>query len=215
MATGKGATTVRLGTAAAGLLLVLFLLVHLAGVLPAVLAPQRFEAYAAALHGAAWLPLVELALLAAALLHLGLGLAKVVANRRAGNSAGLSSRRGQPLAALAARSQAIGGAGLLLFLAVHLGQLRWPRPAEGAERAALEGVLQQPASLFLYLAAALAAGLHLLHGTEAAHRSLGLLDPGNGARIRLGGRLLALVVAAGFAAVTVALALGLQLQQGP
>ncbi len=210
-----GATTVRLGTAAAGLLLVLFLVVHLAGVLPAVLAPQRFEAYAAGLHRAAWLPLVELALLAAALLHLGLGLAKAIANRRAGNSASLSSRRGQPLAALAARSQAIGGVGLLLFLAVHLGQLRWPRPSEGAERAALEAVLRQPAMLILYLAAAAAVGLHLLHGSEAAHRSLGLLDAGNGPRIRLGGRLLALVVATGFAAVTVALALGLGLPLQP
>jgi len=54
----------RSGSAASGLLLVVFLLLHLAGVALAPLAPQRFEAYAAALHRSAWLPAAELALLA-------------------------------------------------------------------------------------------------------------------------------------------------------
>ena len=41
---------VRTGAALSGLLLVLFTLVHLGGLIPAVLAPERFEAYASALH---------------------------------------------------------------------------------------------------------------------------------------------------------------------
>ncbi len=194
-------------TAASGLALVLFLVLHLSGVALAPLAPEAFEAYAAALHGAAWLPAAELALLAVALSHAGLSLAKASANRRAGNTAQLVSRRGDPLAALAARSQALAGVTLLGFLVLHLLQLRWPRPAAGAELAALRAVLQQPLSLVLYAAAALALALHLLHGTEAAHRSLGLLDPQNGRRIRLAGRGLALLLGAGFAAVALLVAL--------
>jgi succinate dehydrogenase / fumarate reductase cytochrome b subunit len=200
----------RSGSATSGLLLVLFLVLHLAGVALAPLAPARFEAYAAALHRSAWLPAAELALLAVALAHLGLSLARALANRRAGNGAALRSRRSgplAPLAALAARSPAAGGVVLLGFLVVHLAQLRWPRPLAGAELAALGAVLASPWSLLLYLAGGLALALHLFHGGEAAHRSLGLLQPANGAPIRAATRLLAVLIGGGFVAVTLALAL--------
>lgn len=204
-------SALRTASAASGLLLVFFLLLHLAGVALAPLAPQRFEAYAAALHRSAWLPVAELALLAVALTHLGLSLLRAAANRRAaGNTAALRSRRSGPLAPLAAwaaRSQAAGVVVLLLFLAVHLAQLRWPRPEAGAELAVLAAVLASPWSLALYLAAALALALHLFHGGEAAHRSLGLLQPANAASIRAAARLLALLVGGGFIVVTLALAL--------
>jgi len=200
----------RSGSAASGLLLVLFLLLHLAGVALAPLAPARFEAYAAALHRSAWLPAAELALLAVALAHLGLSLGRTLANRRAGNGAALRSRRSgplAPLAALAARSQAAGGLLLLVFLVVHLAQLRWPRPLAGAELAALGAVLASPWSLLLYLAGGLALALHLFHGGESAHRSLGLLQPANGALIRAAARLLAVLIGGGFVVVTLVLAL--------
>ena len=201
----------RSGSAASGLLLVVFLLLHLAGVALAPLAPPRFEAYAAALHRSAWLPVAELALLAVALVHLGLSLLRAVLNHRAAGAPRpqLRSRRTgrlAPLAALAARSQVAGGL-LLLFLALHLAQLHWPRPAAGAELAALAAVLASPWSLVLYLAAPLALALHLFHGGEAAHRSLGLLQPANASAIRAAARLLALLIGAGFIAVTLALAL--------
>jgi len=213
-ATGLSGAWLRGGSAASGLLLVLFLLLHLAGVALAPLAPARFEAYAAALHRNSWLPAAELALLAVAVAHLGLSLLRAAANHRAAGGAALRSRRSgplAPLAALAARSQAAGGVLLLLFLVVHLAQLRWPRPPAGAELAALAAVLASPWSLGLYLAAALAVALHLFHGGEAAHRSLGLLQPANGAAIRAGARLLALLIGGGFMAVTLALVLPLAL----
>jgi len=46
----------------------------------------------------------------------------------------------------------------------------------------------------------------VLHGSEAAHRRLGLLDSSNAEAIRRGGRGLALLLAAGFAVVTLVLA---------
>lgn len=188
----------------------LFLLLHLGGVSLALVMPLRFEAVAAGLHASPWLPGAELLLLLLAVLHVAFTLCKRLADRLAGNTAPLRSRRQGPLAALAAlaaRSQAIGGAVLLLFLLVHLRQLRLPRPAAGAELAALQAVLAQPLSLALYLVAAAALALHLFHGGEAAHRSLGLLDPANAGRIRAAARLVALLVGGGFMAVTLALAL--------
>ena len=53
----------------------------------------------------------------------------------------------------------------------------------------------------------MAAGLHLIHGTESAVRRLGLLEPANAAALRLGGRGLALLLGAGFTLVPFALVL--------
>ena len=198
----------RMGSALSGLLLVLFLVVHLAGVLPALIAPVQFELYATALHQQPWLPLLEVSLAGTAAAHLIFTVAKTLRNRGAGNTAALRSRRGRPLEALASRSKMAAGLTPLGFLALHLQQLRWPRPADGLEREVLQQVLLQPISLVVYAAGSLAIGLHLLHGAEAAHRNLGLLTPANGSSIRWGGRLLATGVGGGFLLISLGLALG-------
>ncbi len=199
---------VRTGAALSGLLLVLFTLVHLGGLIPAVLAPERFEAYASALHSSSWLRPVEIGLAVIAVAHVGITITKAITNRRAGNIAHLSSSRDAPLAALASRSKGMAGLLTLTFLVVHLYQLRWPRPAAGQETAVLSSVLQQPLNAVLYAAAALMLALHLLHGTEAAHRSLGWLSPTNSFALRTGGRLLAALIGGGFLLISLSLALG-------
>ena len=201
-------TFIRTGSALSGLLLVLFLVVHLAGLLPALIAPVQFEQYATVLHQQPWLPLLEISLAAIAAMHLSLTIAKTLRNRGAGNTATLRSRRGRPLEALASRSKVAAGVITLGFLLLHLQQLRWPRPTDGLERLVLQQVLHQPISLVVYVAGSLAIGLHLLHGAEAAHRNLGLLTPANGASIRWGGRLLASGIGGGFLLISLGLALG-------
>ncbi len=201
-------TLIRIGSALSGLLLVLFLVLHLAGLLPALIAPVQFELYATALHHKAWLPLLEVSLAATAALHLIFTVTKTLGNRRAGNSAALRSRRGRPIEALASSSKVAAGVITLGFLALHLQQLRWPRPADGLEREVLVQILLQPISLLIYVAGSLAIGLHLLHGAEAAHRNLGLLTPANGPSIRWGGRLLASLIGAGFLLISLGLAIG-------
>ena len=69
-------TFIRTGSALSGLLLVLFLVVHLAGLLPALIAPVQFEQYATVLHQQPWLPLLEISLAATAAVHLSLSIAK-------------------------------------------------------------------------------------------------------------------------------------------
>ena len=201
-------TLMRIGSAISGLLLVLFLVVHLAGLLPALMAPVQFEHYATALHHQPWLPVLEVGLAATAVVHLTCTIAKTLRNQGAGNTAALRSRRGRPLDALASRSKIAAGVITLGFLALHLQQLRWPRPSDGLERELLQQVLQQPISLVVYAAGSLAIGLHLLHGAEAAHRNLGLLNPANGPSIRWGGRLLASGIGGGFLLISLGLALG-------
>jgi len=198
--------------AGGGLALVLFLLLHLAGVSLALRDPAGFELLATWLHSRPWLAPLELALAALLLLHPLLALGRWLGNRqRAGRQPQLRrSRRSGPIAALTAASgrwQPISGGLLLLFLVVHLLQLRWQRPAAGAELDRLLSVLGQPASLILYAAAGVGLGLHLLHGHESAHRSLGLVDGDNRPAIRWLGRLLALLLGGGFLLLPLALAL--------
>ena len=197
---------------ATGLALVLFLVAHLGGLALALLDPAAFERFALWLHGQLWLAPLELALAAALLAHPLLALLKLIAN--AGNRAGANgppvSRRGSGAGALAAWSARLlpfSGGLLLLFLAVHLGQLRLVRPPQGQELATLLAALASPWSLLLYVAAGLALALHLFHGHESAHRSLGLLDGANGGRIRTSGRGLALALGVGFALLPLLLVL--------
>ena len=190
--------------AASGLALVLFLLAHLAGVAHLVLDPAGFEALAAWLHASPWLPAAELGLALAALTHVALSLQRVLHAARARGEAGyaqLRSRRPDRLAAFASRTAPLSGSVLLLFLVVHLRQLRWQRPPAGLEAQAVAQALSSPWALALYLGAAGALALHLLHGSESAHRSLGLLKAANADRLRMGGWLLALLVGGGFALV--------------
>lgn len=190
--------------AASGLTLVVFLLGHLAGVAQLVLDPAGFEALAAWLHASPWLPAAELGLALAALTHVALSVRRVQQAARARGEAGyaqLRSRRPDSLAAFASRTAPLSGNVLLLFLVVHLRQLRWQRPAAGLEAQAVAQALSSPWALALYLAAAVALALHLLHGSESAHRSLGLLDAANATGLRMGGWLLAVLVGGSFALV--------------
>lgn len=196
-----------------GLALVLFLVAHLGGVSLAWLDGAAFEAVAGWLHSRWWLGPVELTLAALVLVHPLLALARSLRERarRGPTAAPLRSRRGgglEGLVALAGRGIPITGALLGAFLVLHLAQLRWQRPPEGAELALLRAVLAQPVSLALYILAGLALALHLLHGHEAAHRSLGWLDPANGLRIRWTGRAAAALLGGGFSLVALAVGLG-------
>jgi succinate dehydrogenase / fumarate reductase cytochrome b subunit len=196
--------------AGSGLALVLFLALHLSGVSLALLAPPRFEAFSSWLHGQPWLAVLEVSLALALLAHPLLALAHWIQNRaRAGATAApRRSRRSGGLEGLAAASGRwlpFSGGILLLFLTVHLGQLRWSRPPAGAELQAVMTALASPAALLLYGLAGVALALHLLHGVESAHRSLGWLDAANAGRIRRLGRGLALLLGGGFALLPFAL----------
>ncbi|MFM7085758.1 MAG: succinate dehydrogenase [Cyanobium sp.] len=210
---------VLVAVALSGLALVLFLVLHLAAVSLALLAPAAFEQLASWLHGRLWLPVVELALAFTLLLHPLLALGRtLIARQRRGPVAGPSSsrRRGalEGVAAWAGRGLPVSGGLLLLFLVVHLAQLRWQRPPAGAELAALLAALASPWAVLLYSLAGVALALHLLHGHESAHRSLGILQPANRIAIRWGGRALALLLGGGFALLPVALVLQAQLGGG-
>ena len=193
---------IRITLASSGLLLVLFLIIHLAGLVVAVIAPTQFELYAAALHSASWINLLECGLLVVALIHMSLTIKKVMDNFQASNSSSLVSRRKDYLAVLAARSQPLGGVCLLSFLLIHINQLRFPRPLDGAELSTIHFYLDSPITLIIYFLGSIALFLHLFHGIESSQRSLGILTPLNSSLIRALGRGLSVIISAGFVLVT-------------
>ena len=195
----------RIFLASSGLLLVFFLVIHLAGLLLAVIAPMTFELYATVLHSASWVIVCEFILVGISLIHILLTLAKIISNSQSGNTSNLVSRRKDFLAVFAARSQPIGGTVLLYFLFIHLGQLRFPRPADGSELSTLQLFLASPANSSVYLLGSLALFLHLFHGIESSHRSLGFLTFENSLFIRSFGRGLSFFISIGFILLTISL----------
>jgi len=192
----------RIILAISGSILIVFLIIHLCGLALALIDPSRFELYATTLHSASWMTSLELFLIVVAMIHIFLTIAKVISNFKAGNLSVLSSRRKDVLGVFASRSQALGGVSLLTFLVIHLQQLRFPRPADGLELSTVHVFLQSPITLMIYCLGSLSLFLHLFHGIESSHRSLGVLTPENASLIRGVGRSLSLSLGIGFVLVT-------------
>ncbi len=167
------------------------------------MAPLLFESYAKTLHASFWLIWIEFGLIAITLTHISLTLTKTLKNSQTGNTSSLVSRRKDLLSVLAARSQPIGGIVLLLFLLIHLEQLRFPRPPDGVELSTLHSFLLRPSNLIIYILGSLALFLHLFHGIESSQRSLGSLNSQNASLIRAFGRGLSFFIGSGFVLLTV------------
>src|SRR5262245_63070025 len=197
--------------AASGLVLWAWVVLHLLGNLTTFSGAAALDAYAAALRrvpAGLWAARAPLA--PAAAVHV----AGVAALARAGRAA--RPRRAMPpprtASALAARSMRAGGALLLAFVAYHVLHLTFgvlhPRFLPGHVYDNVVLGLRPPPVAAVYVAAAALLGLHLFHGLRAALWSLGLGGETSCARGRPAVALLAGAIAAGFAAVPVAVVAG-------
>src|SRR5262245_32079310 len=197
--------------AVSGLLLWIWIVLHLAGNLTLFSGPVAADGYAAALRRApGWLWAARCALAAAAIVHV----AGVASLARAG-------RRARPrhaadaaatVSALAARSMRVGGTLLLVFVGYHLLHLTLgvlhPHFLSGSVYENVVVGLRPAWVAAVYVAAAVLLGLHLFHGLWASARSLGA-RPGRAARSRRPAvAVLSAGVAAGFASVPIAVLAG-------
>ena len=202
--------------AASGLLLCLWVVLHVAGNLTVFSGPQAADGYAAA-PAAGRRPCCGRcgsASLAAAVVHV----AGVVSLTRADRAARprrqvRSARRAaHSIGGWAARSMRVGGALLLAFIVYHLLHLTWgvghPGFLPGHVYANVVLGLRSPAVAAIYAAAALLLGLHLFHGLWAAARSLGVWPDGTSRRRRPAVAAVSAAVALGFASVPLAVLAG-------
>jgi len=188
--------------AVSGILLVGFILAHLAGNLQVFLGPQALNEYAAwlraLLHGAGiWI--LRAGLLAAAVVHV----LTAWSLTRASHAARPHDyhRLANDASTAASRTMRWGGVTILLFVVYHLMHFTWgnahPDFIHGdVYHNFVTGFRQVPASL-VYIVANVALGLHLYHGTWSAARTLGLSHPGHTRTAKIAGAGLGLIVAAG------------------
>lgn len=167
-----------------GLVLVLFIAVHLAGVIFAGINPDAFEIYASNLHSSLFLPYSEIVLAITFIIHIFLTLKKVLKNRSSGNKAILKTRRNDYLGVIASKVQPFTGVILASFLIIHLLQLRFPRPGDNLELISLKNKLGGVHILVLYSLASISLFFHMVQGIESGHRSLGILSQSNSLNIR-------------------------------
>ena len=167
-----------------GLFLVLFVTVHLAGIIFAGVNPNAFETYALNLHSSKFLPYFEALLITTFIIHILLTLKKVLKNRSYANRAVLKSKRNDYLGILSSKIQPFSGVILASFLIIHLFQLRFPRPGDNLELISLKIKLEDVYTLVLYSLASISLFFHMTHGIESSHRSLGILSQSNSLNIK-------------------------------
>ena len=198
---------------ASGIILVGFLIVHMAGNLQLFLGAERFNAYSKLLkHDVIELTwIVRLTLLASVILHAVSAYQLTMRNRAARPEA--YAKRVPQVSTYASQTMRYGGVYLLLFIVYHIGHFTTgtfhPAFSEaGAFGNVMIGFSTWPIALF-YLGAMGFLSLHLYHGIWAAFRTLGLARPSGDPLKRQIALVLAVVVAGGFSLVPLAVKLGL------
>ncbi len=198
-----------------GLGLVGFLIAHLAGNLNMYLGASAMNAYAEKLHHIPGFPLIELGLLVMFVVHIGLVIGLIVSNRNARGTryAVNGSKRDDRLRALASRAMAFTGVFVLVFIVVHLAQLRLRRGqydelSEFGVGGVMVDTLSNPGVAALYIIGSLLVGFHIFHGFSSAARSIGVNHPKYTPLIAKLGMVIGIGLGVGFASLPIGVMAG-------
>lgn len=161
--------------ALSGLGLVAWVSAHAVGNLFVFAGPDLINTYGAALQGSPLLWIQRVGVLVMAGTHIGCA---VVVTRRARRSRQDRYRHGLRLhsSTPASRTMRYGGAALALYVGYHLAHIYGPMHPDFVATDVhhnLVAGLSDPLAAGLYIAAAVALGLHLHHGAWSAIRTLG------------------------------------------
>lgn len=196
-----------------GVLLFLFLVSHLAGNLLFLLGPDAFNHYSHALISNPLILVAEVGLVAIFLLHIVKTVWIVVANRgarpeRYASRKWAKTKNPRSRKTLSSTTMIVTGTITLLFVVTHLVTFKYGPYYETAEgirdlyRLQI-AVFSNPGYVAFYLVAMTVIGFHLWHGISSAAQSFGLDSPRWTPRIVWTGRLLTVVITAGFALLPV------------
>ncbi len=190
-----------------GVLLVVYLLIHIAGNMVVFLGPAAFNTYAFTLESNPLLPLIELVLLSWFVIHIYKTVRMFLSNQTARpvayakkKSAGHTTRK-----TFASSTMIFSGLWLFAFLLVHVKafhdgwgtQYEWPAGGRDLYRQEME-TFANPVMVGFYIISMLVVGSHLWHGASSAFQSLGADKPAWTRVILPAGRAIAVLVAGGF-----------------
>jgi succinate dehydrogenase / fumarate reductase cytochrome b subunit len=207
--------------AVTGLVLVLFVIGHMAGNLQMFIGPAKMNGYAAFLKSTGELLwLVRLGLLAAVLLHILMAwqLTRMKQSARPVDYV----RRDPQVSTLASRTMRWGGVLLLIFIVFHIlhfttgtvfpmasrPDAMYPAFSEHDVYGNVISAFRNPWVTLFYVVAMLFLLLHLFHGAWSSVRTLGVVKPSPDPLHRRISTVVALVVWLGFTAIPVAVFFG-------
>jgi succinate dehydrogenase / fumarate reductase cytochrome b subunit len=189
-----------------GLLLCGFALAHLTGNLLVFQGADKFNAYGDFLHNLPAFWLIEIGLAAVFIAHIVMGIVLAVQNRAA-RPEGYVNKKSAGGATLGSMTMAFTGVYFILFLIVHLLNIRFhilPAPAPGAtEYDVTASVLANPGYAAFYIISALILGLHLSHGLKSSFQSLGLYKSQYASLMNRASVVYGVVIAVGYSAVAI------------
>ena len=195
-----------------GAIMIGFLLTHVAANLLSFEGPQKINAYSAFLHSTGEVLWIARGVLLGSLVLHVVAAVQLTLLDRAARPVEYARRKAQA-STLASTTLRWGGLLLLAFIFYHLlhftvGSVH-PSFIEGNPyQNVMTGFQGHPVVVGFYLVAMIGLGLHLYHGGSAMFQSLGLSHPSyDRGRQRLM-RLISVLVAVGFAAVPIGVALG-------
>lgn len=198
--------------AVTGILLVGFVLGHMAGNLQMFVGADAMNRYAAFLKSTGELLWVaRLGLLAAVVLHVtaAVQLTRINAAARPQDYA----KRTPQVSTLASRTMRIGGFFLLFFIVYHIGHFTTGTWHPAFSHTGVYGNVilgfRSPFVVALYVTAMAFLGLHLFHGVWAGFRTLGLQKRSASPIQRTVALWVAILVWAGFTVIPVAVLLGI------
>lgn len=194
----------KLVMAITGLGLCGFLVVHLAGNFLLYVGAEQYNHYAESLHAqAAFLVVAEVGLLLLFVGHLWLAFTTTRENTDARPVGYAMKQSKQPPSALLAPASSVmfaTGIVVLLFLLLHLSDMRFPIRTHAGDLPfdRTVAVLRDPLSAIVYLLGSIVLGYHVLHGFQSAFQTLGLNHPKYTPIIKSLSFLFAITVAVGF-----------------
>jgi succinate dehydrogenase / fumarate reductase cytochrome b subunit len=195
-----------------GLLLFVYLVLHLAGNALVFAGPDVFNEYSHALISNPLIISIEIGLLLVFLVHIYKAVRMFLANRAARpvayakkTYAGHTSRK-----SLSSSTMIATGLILLLFVVVHVKQFKFGSYYQTVASAEVRDlyrteveVFRQPLWVAFYVLGTLVAGLHLRHGIASGFQSIGLDHPLYTRRLTTWAIVLAVVIGGGLAAIPV------------
>lgn len=196
-----------------GLSLVGFLCVHLAGNLLLYVGPDAFNAYSHALITNPFVIPLELGLLALFVVHVLQAATNWWSDRGARPVAYQVKRGagGRSRKSVASSTMIWTGSIMFVFVAVHVATMKYgawyPAVIHGEDGRDLyrlvREVFQHPAWVAFYVGCMAVIGFHLWHGFSSGFESLGLNDRRLTPKVVALGRILAVIVGAGFLSIPV------------
>jgi succinate dehydrogenase / fumarate reductase cytochrome b subunit len=185
--------------ACTGLLLIGFLIAHLAGnlLLYADSEGRAFDAYASTLENSPLLPAAEAGLALLFCVHIVLAVRVQRANREARDVA-YRARSSHGARTPGSATMVATGVIVLLFLLAHLYDFRINRPDGDSLALIVRERLASPSGLAVYSIGVAALGLHLTHALRSALQTLGLHRPGYEGLIDKASLLLGIVLGLAF-----------------